>query len=244
MEPTVNDGDRVERLQTANADLERTNRELQSFTYLVTHDLKTPLQVISGFLDLLEDRSGAQLDERSAFYLAEARRGASRMELLIDELLSSALAPSVDETKESVDLSSLFSEALVDNFPAQTSDYASVTIDPLPTVVGNPMMLRRLFVNLVSNAIKFHRPDTTAVIRIDATGGSDECTIRVTDNGIGVPEDKRDAVFAMYRRLDKAVSGSGVGLAICQRIVQAHRGRIWIEDGDDGGARVCFTLPT
>ena len=244
MDPTVSDGDRFERLEAMNADLERTNRELQSFTYLVTHDLKTPLQVISGFLDLLHERSGAQLDERSALYLSEARRGAVRMELLIDELLSSALAPNVDETKESVDLRSLFSEALVDDFPTDTSDYASVTIDPLPTVEGSPMMLRRLFVNLVSNAIKFHRPDTPATVHIDAVTGAGECTIRVTDNGIGVPAEERDTVFAMYRRLDKAVSGSGVGLAICQRIVVAHRGHIWIEDGTDGGARVCFTLPT
>ena len=243
MDPTVGDGDRVERLESANADLERTNRELQSFTYLVTHDLKTPLQVISGFLDLLQERSGSKLDERSAFYLSEARRGAARMELLISELLSSALSPSVDETKESVDLSALFGEALVDDFPADTSVYTSVTIDPLPRVEGSPMMLRRLFVNLVSNAIKFQRSDTAAVVRIDAISNSDECTIRVTDNGIGVPAEERAAVFAMYRRLDKAVSGSGVGLAICERIVHAHRGRIWIEDGIDGGTRVCFTLP-
>jgi signal transduction histidine kinase len=79
---------------------------------------------------------------------------------------------------------------------------------------------------------------------VDAAEGAGECTIRVTDNGIGVPIDARDSVFAIYRRLDRSIPGSGIGLAICQRIVLAHRGRIWIEEGIDGGTRVCFTLPT
>ena len=244
MDSTASDPDRVERLEAANADLERTNRELESFAYLVAHDLKTPVQVVAGFLDLLQERSAETLDEKSASYLAEARGGAARMEQLIDDLLVSALSPNVDATKEPVDLSRLCSEALAEHFPALSPAAVRIGVGPLPTVQGSPPMLRRLFVNLVSNAVKFRRPDTATVIEVDAIDGVGECTFRVTDNGIGVPVEDRDIVFAMYRRLDSGVPGSGVGLAICQRVVQAHRGRIWIEDGIDGGTRVCFTLPT
>jgi signal transduction histidine kinase len=247
MDVTVSDPTHIERLEITNAELERTNRELEAFVHLIAHDLKTPLQVVSGFLELLHERSAQHLDATSSSYLTEAKRGAARMEHLIDDVLSAALSPNVESTKEPVDLRALFNEALVDYFPMPSSETVTVTVGTLPTVEGSPMMLRRLFVNLVSNALKFHRPDTAAVVvvdAVDAAEGAGECTIRVTDNGIGVPIDARDSVFAIYRRLDRSIPGSGIGLAICQRIVLAHRGRIWIEEGIDGGTRVCFTLPT
>jgi len=242
----VSDQDGVEGRELTDAEFDRTNRELEAFAHLVAHDLKTPLQVVAGYLELLHDRTAGQLDATSVMYLEEAKRGASRMEQLIDDMLASALTPTVDATKESVDLNVLLSEALIEYFPAHASAAVNVTIGPLPTVDGSPMMLRRLFVNLISNALKFHRSDATAVVEVDAVAGTGtgDSTIRVTDNGIGVPSDEREAVFAMFRRLDRDIPGSGIGLAICQRIVDAHRGRIWIEDGIDGGARVCFTLPT
>ena len=243
MDFSVSDRDHVERLELANAELERTNGELESFAHLVAHDLKTPLQVVAGYLELLKERAAGQLDERGCSYLAEATRGTARMEQLIDDLLATALSPNIDSTKETVDLSALFSEALLDYFPAPSSEATSITIGPLPSVRGNAMMLRRLFVNLVSNAVKFHRPGAPAVVEVDAVEGNNECTIRVSDNGVGVPAEERDAVFGMYRRLDRRVPGTGVGLAICERIVVAHHGRIWIEDGTNGGTRVCFTLP-
>ena len=165
------------------------------------------------------------------------------MEQLIDNMLSSALAPTIDLMRDTIDLNALFSEALIDYFPSRSSEAANVTIGELPTVVGSPMMLRRLFVNLISNAIKFHRSDTVALVEVDSIAGRDECTIRISDNGRGIPVDERDVVFAMFRRLDHDVQGSGIGLAICHRIVLAHRGRIWIEDGIEGGTRVCFTIP-
>lgn len=239
----MSDQERVEQLQTTNAELERTNQELETFAHLVAHDLKTPLQVMSGYLELLDDRTADDLDDTSANYLAEAKRGAARMEQLIDDMLSSALAPTAEATKEAVDLNALFSEALIEYFSSPASDHVNVDIAALPTVDGSPRMLRRLFVNLISNAIKFHRAGAAAVVEVDAIVGNDECTIRVSDNGIGVPDRDRDVVFAMFRRLDTGIAGSGIGLAICERIVSAHRGRIWIEDGIDGGTRVCFTLP-
>ena len=244
MDFAVNDQGSVERVETRTAELERTNEELEAFAHLVAHDLKTPLQVVSGYLELLHERTENQLDATSAGYLEEATRGAAKMEQLIDDMLSSALAPTIDATKETVDLNALFTEALLDYFPSVESQAANVTIGVLPTVVGSPMMLRRLFVNLISNAIKFHRTDTGAVVEVSSSDGHDDCTIRVTDNGRGVPVDEREVVFAMFRRLDHDLPGSGIGLAICHRIVLAHRGRIWIEDGIDGGASVCFTIPT
>ena len=244
MDFTVNDQEGDERVGRTNAELERTNRELEAFAQLVAHDLKTPLQVVMGYLELLDERTQSQLDETSAGYLGEAKRGAAKMEQLIDDMLSSALSPTTDLTRDTIDLNALFSEALIDYFPGPSSEAAHVTIGELPTVVGSPMMLRRLFVNLVSNAIKFHRVDVVARVEVDALDGPGECTIRVSDNGRGVPEEEREVVFGMFRRLDPGTPGSGVGLAICQRIVLAHRGRIWIEDGTEGGARVCFTLPT
>ena len=232
-------------LEAEHIDRDRVHRELEAFGHLVAHDLKSPLQVIAGFLELLQDHSADQLDDLARSYITEARRGAARMQMLIDDLLMTALTAEPAGARQPVDLEGVFAEALSDCLPAAGVTDVQVNIGPLPRVKGDAFMLRRLFANLVSNALKFQRRGIAPLVSIDAVETAGVWTVRVTDNGIGIAEEHRDEVFTMFKRIGEAadVPGSGIGLAICQRIVTAHGGTIWISDGQDGGAQVCFTLP-
>jgi light-regulated signal transduction histidine kinase (bacteriophytochrome) len=245
MSDATSEGRRRALLDAEHIDLDRVHRELEAFGHLVAHDLKSPLQVIAGFLELLQDHSNDQLDDLARSYITEARRGAARMQLLIDDLLMTALTAEPTRARQPVDLEGVFAEALADCLPAAGVSDADVRVGALPHVDGDAFMLRRLFANLISNSLKFRRRGVIPSVEIDAVPTEGGWTVRVTDNGIGVRAEHRDEVFTMFKRVGEAedAPGSGIGLAICQRIVTAHGGRIWIGEGHDGGAQVCFTLP-
>ena len=227
------------------AELRQANRQLEEFAYVASHDLKSPLLVVLGFLDLLERTKADQLDPDARLYLAAARRGAGRMEQLIDDLLAYSRLGRSERNSELVDFGVLVADVLEERRDLIREAGAAVTIGSLPTLVGNASMFRQLFDNLVSNAVKFSRDGHTPTITIDAMDLHGEWLVRVIDNGIGIPQPERDTVFTMFCRLRQTDDrpGSGVGLAICHRVVQAHGGRLWVEDGADGGAALCFTLP-
>lgn len=243
---TVGEADGREQLDLAHDELRRANHELEAFAAVVSHDLKSPLQVVSGFLELLQARSANDLDETARSYIDEARRAAARMDDLIDGLLTHARAGSGGIAHERVDLHPIVADALSDSVGSTPVLDPTIEVGPLPSVEGNAPMLRQLFANLIGNALKFRRPDRVPCVVIDALDDERHCVVRVTDNGMGVPSEQRHAVFAMFTRLDhgREVAGAGIGLAICERIVADHGGSIWIADGIDGGAQVCFTLPT
>jgi light-regulated signal transduction histidine kinase (bacteriophytochrome) len=238
---------RLERddLAKSNAELTRANRQLEEFAYVASHDLKSPLLVVVGFLQLLQRTKGDQLDDDAKMYVAAALRGAGRMEVLIDDLLTYSRLGRIERDSEYIDLRTVADDVLVERAEEIEATNASVSVGDLPTVLGNAVMLRQLFDNLISNALKFHRDDRPPTVTMDGVRLHDEWLVRVIDDGIGIPEPERDTVFTMFCRLRQTDDrpGSGVGLAICHRVVQAHGGRLWVEDGADGGAALCFTLP-
>jgi|GEM_PF-3592199 len=233
-------------LEARNADLLRSNRELEDFAYVASHDLKSPLMIIEGFLELLATSKAHLLDDEARSFVDTAKRGAERMARLIDELLAySRAGPSPPELTE-VDLRRLVEAVAMDR--SHHGGVAHVEIGELPVVRGEPTMLRQLVDNLLSNATKFVAPGTTPVIRVGADVRDDHATVWVADNGFGIAADDRDRVFEMFTRLDEAREheGSGIGLAICQRVVRAHGGTIWIDGAaphEGGGTKVSFTLP-
>jgi light-regulated signal transduction histidine kinase (bacteriophytochrome) len=238
-------GDLESTLEMHNADLARSNRELEEFAYVASHDLKSPLLVVMGFLDLLQNTKADQLDDDARLYVEAAVRGAQRMERLIDDLLTYSRAGRNEHDARWVDLSVVVREAVID-CEHVVKESAIVTIGRMPTVLGNQTQLRQLFANLISNAMKYRRTTEPPQVRIEAEQRECEWLIRVIDNGVGIPAADRESVFTMFKRLEQTCDrpGSGIGLAICHRVVVAHGGSIWVESADDGGTQFCFTLPS
>jgi signal transduction histidine kinase len=230
-------------LEQRNDELERSNRELEQFASIVSHDLKSPLQVVRGFIELL-GRDGETVSEADTrTYIAAALRGAERMDRLIDDLLAFSRAGQRPVTFDPVDLDHLVNEVLADEERLIAHADVSVDVDPLPTVAGDQTQLFQLLGNLVNNAIKFRRTDVPAEIRIHSRDDGDRWTVRVEDNGVGVERRHREDIFGMFTRVHPGDRpGSGIGLAVCARVVANHNGHIWVEDGPDGGSAFCFTL--
>jgi PAS domain S-box-containing protein len=232
-------------LARRNVELERSNDQLQQFAYVASHDLQSPLVVVQGYLDLIERLKADQLDDEAQTFVNAARRGVDRMQRLIDALLEYSRVGERDAPREDVDLDVVLDEVLADLAPAIGESGAVIERGSLPTVVGNRTGLGRLLQNLVSNAVKFRRDDVTPHVSIGADADGDGWRIYVADNGIGIPDADRQRVFGMFSRLHGSASypGTGIGLAICEKVVEAHGGRIWIEPTDTPGSRFVFTLP-
>jgi signal transduction histidine kinase len=242
---------RDQQLARANAELTTTNRalrqsnfDLEQFAFAASHDLSEPLRMVTSYLDLLSSRYGDSLDERGGQYLAFAMDGADRMRALIEDLLDLARISTADRLATEVPLGPLVQQVVL-HVTGPDPEAVTTTVDPLPNVVGDAPQLRRLFTNLIGNAVKFSdaRP---AQVAITAAKASEHLVrIEVVDRGIGIPAEHRDDVFKMFRRLHprSAYPGTGMGLAMCKNIVERHGGEIGIEPGVPTGTRVWFTLP-
>jgi signal transduction histidine kinase len=235
----------TEELARRNAELERSNRDLEEFAYLASHDLKSPLLVIRGFLDLLGRQKADVLGEDGVTYVEAAARGAERMERLIDALLAFSRAGREPLEPRPVDLETVVHEVLADITVLLLDAGAEVSVSPLPTISGDPVQLAQVFQNLLTNAIKYARSQIPCRVAIAARRIEDEWEVSVTDNGIGIDPDDYARIFLMFVRLAPAsdTPGSGIGLAICQRAVQAHGGRIWVEPAEEHGSRFVIALP-
>lgn len=233
-------------LSRRNSELERSNAELEEFAQVISHDLSEPLRVISGHVELLERRYATALDEQAKGWIAFAVEGCVRMRQLIDDLLRYAQVGQGDLSATAVDLGQLTAAVLEDVAPAISSSGARVELGALPVVEGDPHLLGQVLRNLIGNACKFATAGGSARVQVSAR--PDEAgwwRVCVADNGTGIPEMHRDRIFAPFRRLhDRAVPGTGIGLAICRKAVDRHGGRIWVEDAPQGGAAFCFTLPS
>lgn len=233
-------------LEVRNEELERSNQELEQFASIVSHDLKSPLQVVRGFVELLGRQAEADPTRATEVqtYVAAALRGAGRMDRLIDDLLAYSRAGQRPSELQPVDLDVIAAEVLADSASIIDETDAAIHVEPLPTVPGDPTQLRQLLQNLVTNAMKFRRPDVAPVVRIAATDDGRHWKVAVEDNGIGIDAEHREEIFAMFSRLHHGDRpGSGIGLAICSRVVANHGGTIWAEDAPgDAGSRFCFTL--
>jgi PAS domain S-box-containing protein len=228
-------------LEQRNADLERSNEDLERFAYAAAHDLKAPLTRIEMALAAAPGNGGGDADQ----LLDIARRGASRMRQLIEDLLTYASVGVGPRVSAPVELDDVLTEVLADLAPAIEAAGVEVRRSPLPVVAGERALLGQLLQNLVSNAVKFARRDAGPLLRVEGEADDGGATIRVIDNGIGIDPAKRSAVFGVFTRLqgDDRYPGSGIGLATCAKVVAHHGGRISMHDGVDGGTTVEVWLP-
>jgi signal transduction histidine kinase len=234
-------------LAARNAELERSNRELQQFASIVSHDLIQPLVVVQGFLEqlkLIAEEHPTKHDQATTF-AAAAERATKRMRGLIDDVLAVARAGAPMGAAEPVDLSDVLDDVLADLEAVVDDTGAVVEVGPLPVIEGSETQLRQLFQNLVANALKYRRPGVEPVVRVASTAVGSLVEITVADNGPGIAPDERRAVFEMFARASSSgdAPGLGIGLAVCSRVVNTHNGTIRIDGNDDGGCTVRVRLP-
>lgn len=229
-------------LEHRNEELERTNDELERFAFAAAHDLRAPLARVE--MALSAARSGSGDAEANRLLLDVASRATARMGHLIEDLLAFA-AVGPRSSPEPVDLDAVLTHVLSDLEPELAASGAKLERSPLPVVMGHEALLGQLLQNLLANAIKFTRQGVVPLVRVEATSDRHGVTIAVRDNGIGIPPEHRGDVFGVFTRLNSAdvYAGSGIGLATCAKVVNHHRGRIWVEDGIDGGTAVFVWLP-
>lgn len=232
-------------LQQKAGELERSNLELERFAHIASHDLQEPLRMISSYIQLLARRYSDLFDEDATEFMGFVVDGASRMQRLINDLFDYSRVGSLGPAPARVSSSIALAHAAA-NLASMIADTgALVTREELPVVLADEGQLTQLFQNLVSNAIKFRAKGVVPRIRISATIGTDQAVFSVRDNGIGIPADCRGRLFVIFQRFVRGdeYPGSGVGLAICKRIVERHDGRIWMEPLEEGGSDFRFTLP-
>jgi PAS domain S-box-containing protein len=229
--------------QTAE-ELSRSNKELEQFAYGASHDLQEPLRAISGFLGLLQNRLGAGLDSKAAEYLQFATDGANRMSQLIRDLLEYSRVQTQAREFVDVNMNLIFDRAMANCLASIRDCDAQLTCDGLPTIRGDSVQMVQLLQNLLGNALKFRRADRRPEIHVGAIRDGDHWQFWIKDNGIGIPDNQAERIFAIFQRLHtrEEYPGTGIGLAICKKIVERHGGRIWVESKSDDGAKFLFTL--
>jgi signal transduction histidine kinase len=233
-----------EALQKSAEELTRSNRELNQFSSVVSHDLQEPLRTVRGFVQLLEKKYAKQLDAEADSFIEYAVDGTKRMETLIKDLLAYSRVGTRSKEPVPIDAGAALRQAL-DNLRASIQEAgAEVTQGQLPTVRADPSQLPQLFQNLLGNAIKF-RGQAPPQIHVEACRDGHCWLFSVRDNGIGIDPRLHTEVFEVFRRLhtQKQYEGTGIGLAICKKIVDRHGGRIWVESQPGEGATFSFTLP-
>ncbi|MFC4532561.1 sensor histidine kinase [Sphaerisporangium dianthi] len=228
------------------AELRRSNAELEQFAYVASHDLQEPLRKVASFTQMLDQRYGDQLDERAKQYVKFAVDGAKRMQLLINDLLNLSRVGRVGGEKAATDMEKVL-ETAVGNVSAKIEDTdAVVTHDPLPTVYGDRVLLAQLLQNLIGNALKF-RSERLPRVHISARQEGDTWEFACADNGIGIDSKYADRIFLIFQRLHPrdVYPGTGIGLALCRKIVEYHGGKIWLDepDPDSPGTTFRWTLP-
>ena len=235
-----------QRVFDRTAQLEATNKELESFAYSVSHDLRAPLRHIVGFLELLQKKAGKDLDRQSRHYMDNISDSAKKMGQLIDDLLAFSRMGRHALTLQSVDLKTLVAEVVRELMPDTAGRQITWCVGDLPVVSGDLSMLRMVLVNLIANALKFTQPRPVAHIEIGVQPGQDaEEVIFIRDNGVGFDMAYADKLFGVFQRLHLTdeFEGTGIGLATVNRIIARHGGRTWAEGKPDNGAVFYFTLP-
>lgn len=235
----------ITELKRRDAELQRSNAELEQFAYVASHDLQEPLRMVANYTELLAERYREKLDERADKYIHYASDGARRMQRLVADLLLYSRVGTQGRPLVPV-ASGAILKSVVDSFEEQIrSANGAITYGPLPTVLADELQLRQLFQNLIGNALKFRSMDPPK-IGVHAVSTSDRCVFSVSDNGIGLEMQYADRIFQMFQRLHELgrFEGSGIGLAIAKRIVERHGGRIWVDSQVGKGSTFYFVLPT
>ncbi len=232
------------RVRERTAQLETANRELEAFTYSVSHDLRAPLRQVDGFSKLVQEAAGASLDITTRHYLDRVREGTQHMGKLVDDLLHLAQVGRQAVNTRVTSLTAVVRDALADLQPDLEGRRVEWTLGALPELQCDPGLMKIVFTNLLSNAIKYTRNRLPAVIEVSCTSRDGRAVILVRDNGVGFKMKYADKLFGVFQRLHRAdqFEGTGVGLATVQRIVHKHGGEIWAEAEPDLGATFFFTL--
>jgi light-regulated signal transduction histidine kinase (bacteriophytochrome) len=227
------------------AELERSNRELEQFAAVVSHDLREPLRTVTVYTQLLAQQYQGRLDPKADEFLAFTVTGAERMRQRIETLLALAQVDKVAAEFRPTNMTTVLEEVIADLHSQLAVTGATVHPEPLPTVHGDAGQLRAVFQNLLTNAMKYRHPDRSPSVRVSATKAGAHWEIRVEDNGIGIAEQHRERIFEVFRRLrtEREYEGNGIGLSVCKKIVERHGGSIRVESEPGQGATFVFTLP-
>jgi light-regulated signal transduction histidine kinase (bacteriophytochrome) len=234
----------MEKLRQTSTDLERSNTELQQFAYVASHDLTEPLRMITSYLELLTSRAQGKLGGEEQEFIGYAVDGARRMQTLIQDLLAYARVDTRGRPLEPTDCERVLESVLANLKLAINESHAVIEHEPLPTVKGDVVQLTQVFQNLLGNAIKFHG-SAPPRIHIGARRNRDEWFFYVKDNGIGIDPKNFSRIFVLFQRLHtrQEYPGTGMGLAICKKIIERHGGRIWAESKPGEGTTFFFTIP-
>ncbi len=233
-----------ERVQQRTAELARSNADLQQFAYSASHDLQEPLRMISSYLQALEQDTRDRIDDSARNFIRLAFDAAQRMQQLINDLLAYAHVGTREQEFENVDSGTIVDQVVSDLTETIHREGAEVTRDELPTLPADPTLLSGLFQNLIGNGIKFHGRQPPRV-HVSASESGGEWVFSVQDNGIGIEPESFPRIFTVFERLHGAEEypGTGIGLAVCKRVVQRHRGRIWCDSQPGEGATFHFSIP-
>jgi PAS domain S-box-containing protein len=234
-----------QRVQTRTAQLQASNQELEAFAYSVSHDLRGPLRAIDGFSRILQEEYSGVLGDEGNRLLNVVRSGTKQMDNLISDLLALSRVTRTGMSMARIDMGQLVSSVYDDLVSHETGNPSTLTLQELPDATGDFTLLRQVWTNLLANALKFTRPRVERKIEVGGYAGKGEIVYSVKDNGVGFNPAYVHKLFGVFQRLHKAeeFEGTGVGLAIVQRIVQRHGGRVWAEGDVDHGATFYFALP-
>ncbi len=246
--------ERTLQLLETNNELTRSNKELENFAYVASHDLQEPLRKIRAFGDILKKRYSTNLPEQASEYIERMQKASYRMQKLIDDLLSYSRVSRTPKLNEPVDLNELVEEVMDDLEETIRIKNAVVKYVDLPKIMGDHRQLKQLFQNLISNGIKFHKPDLAPIVEIKQqllkevetkTNNGQNLELRFSDNGIGFDEQYHDKIFTIFQRLHgrSAYEGTGIGLAICKKIVENHGGKLYAQSEPGTGSEFVVILP-
>ena len=232
-------------LQDRAEDLQRSNEDLERFAYVASHDLKEPLRMVSNFCQLLEQKYRESMDDEGKEYIRYSIEGTKRMQLLIDDLLAYARVGTRGNPFAHLDGNEVLKEILTNIRMMIDERKAVVTFDPLPVVYGDVVQIGQVLQNLITNAVKFQKKDSAPQVHVSAVRTSGEVVFSVRDNGIGIDPRHFGKLFNLFQRLHgrEEYSGTGIGLAVCKRIIGRHKGRIWVESEPGKGSTFFFSLP-
>ena len=242
---------RLFELRKANADLKVSQTQLkayseqmESFAYIASHDLKEPARMVNNFMQLLENKYATQLDEKAKKYIHFASDGAKRMTVLIDDLLEFARVNDGTITNEEVNTSELLNEVIAYLKGVILEKNADIVYGELPVIHASATAIKLLFRNLISNALKYQPVDKQCVVEISYNESNTHWQFIIKDNGIGIDAKNLETVFQLFKRLHskEAYAGTGIGLALCKKIVENHGGNIWVESEEGRGSKFYFTI--
>jgi PAS domain S-box-containing protein len=233
------------KLNDALESVQKSNSELEQFAYVASHDLQEPLRMVTSFLTQLEKKYGDTLDNKAKEYIFFAVDGAKRMRQIILDLLEFSRVGRMDETLKEVSIDSIVQEIIILHGKQIEELHASIKYDELPTIITHKTPIRQLFQNIIGNSLKYHRSGVPPIIEIKCHDKNEYWEFSISDNGIGIESDYHEKIFVIFQRLHNKdeYSGTGIGLAICRKIIESLGGKIWITSVLNEGSTFYFTIP-